>query len=101
VWGVVAAHRGTSEFSAQAVGRTLAALVEAGRRGGVVVAEEGRRWWEGEVPVLNASVRQDSLGVVAGRMAGLEGVVGRWFEFDAGIEGEGGEGDAEEGSDGS
>ncbi|KAI5848269.1 hypothetical protein BZA05DRAFT_446567 [Tricharina praecox] len=100
VWGLISAHAETSEFSAQGVGRTLAALVEVGRRAGagVVIAEEGEAWWETELSVLNASAsgRLDRLGVVAGRTVGLGKVLGRWFDFEEGCEGEGVEGEGGE-----
>jgi len=85
VWGLVAAHRETAEFSAQGLGRTAAALVEAGLRSGrrVLVGER----LEEEVvllPVLNSTVKVGSrLGEeIAGRTVGVRAVLGRWMVFE-------------------
>ncbi|KAF8248743.1 hypothetical protein K440DRAFT_624141 [Wilcoxina mikolae CBS 423.85] len=92
VWGLVMAHRETSQFSVQGLGRTVASLVDAGIRGGrtVVVGECGgveeydefRRWWEDSVPLLNTSVKLGSLGgTVMGKTVQVCKILGRWFHF--------------------
>ena len=88
VWGLVAAHRETAEFSAQGLGRTAAALVEAGLRSGrrVLVGErlEGEEGGEVLLPVLNSTVKVGSrLGEeIAGRTVGVGAVLGRWMVFE-------------------
>jgi hypothetical protein len=95
VYGLVELHRDTSEWSAQGLGNSLAALLEAGWRTErkIVVLEErkidgddvgrdedlgglgegsveGKTWrcWQERVPMLNGSVRR----------AGLESEDGGW-----------------------
>jgi len=96
VWGAIHAHRDSTEFSAQGVGRTLGALVDAVRHRPrrwtqLVIAEHGHDWWRTNLPVLNASVRQESLGVVAGRTLALRGLLERWFVFEMEVDGEDGD----------
>ncbi|KAH7417928.1 hypothetical protein BKA64DRAFT_183139 [Cadophora sp. MPI-SDFR-AT-0126] len=113
VYGLVALHRDTSEWSAQGLGRSVAALVEAGWRGGrgVVVLEE-REWdadgggdgvdsddggegrermltgWRERLPMLNGSVKRVGLenedGGWSGRTVEIGRVLGRWFRFERG-----------------
>ncbi|KAK0112778.1 hypothetical protein ONS95_014511 [Cadophora gregata] len=112
VYGLVALHRDTSEWSAQGLGISVAALVEAGWRGGrgVVVIEE-REWdadgniggnysdggegresrttgWEERLPMLNGSVKRIGLesedGGWSGRTVEVGRVLGRWFRFEKG-----------------
>ncbi|KAA8904659.1 hypothetical protein FN846DRAFT_24086 [Sphaerosporella brunnea] len=75
IWGLIAAHKETAEYSAQGLGRTLAAMVETGRE--VTIADGDENWWEAEVPVLN---KIGGSGL-EGRGVGLERVLGRWFRF--------------------
>ncbi|KAH7370379.1 hypothetical protein BKA65DRAFT_589725 [Rhexocercosporidium sp. MPI-PUGE-AT-0058] len=114
VYGLVAMHRDTSEWSAQGLGCSVAALVEAGGRGErmVVVLEEregsavtagdddeegrereGRRegrktGWEERLPMLNGSVKRVGLesedGGWSGRTVEVGRVLGRWFRFEKG-----------------
>ncbi|KAK2624397.1 hypothetical protein QTJ16_006347 [Diplocarpon rosae] len=101
VYGLVALHRDTSQWSAQGLGDTVAALVEAGKRSGrcVVVVEEkeldfgndaqgGRTAWGDRLPMLNGSVRRAGLesqdGAWSGRTVEVERVLGRWFAFKRG-----------------
>ncbi|PVH83566.1 hypothetical protein DL98DRAFT_454660 [Cadophora sp. DSE1049] len=108
VYGLVALHRDTSEWSAQGLGSSVAALVEGGWRGGrgVVVLEErdcvdvdvegggGERMerrttgWEERLPMLNGSVKRVGLesedGGWSGRTVEVGRVLGRWFRFERG-----------------
>lgn len=99
VYGLVGLHRDTSEWSAQGLGNSTAALVEVAWRMGqrVVVIEEklddGRdelggvdeRVWEERVPILNGNVRraglEDEDAVWSGRTVEVRRVLGRWFKF--------------------
>lgn len=92
VFGMVGLHRGMSEWSAQGLGGSAAALVEAGWRAGrgVVVMEEkedggGGRGWEESVPMLSGSVRRAELEgkdeVWSGRTVEIRRILGRWFKF--------------------
>ncbi|KAL2066363.1 hypothetical protein VTL71DRAFT_2434 [Oculimacula yallundae] len=112
VYGLVGLHRDTSEWSAQGVGDSVAALVEAGwraRRG--VVSLEEREWdggadgvgdgdegveggrekrtgWDERLPILNGSVKRVGLesedGGWSGRTVEVGRVLGRWFRFERG-----------------
>jgi hypothetical protein len=108
VYGLLELHRGTSEWSAQGLGNSIAGLVEAGWRTGrkVVVLEErgmdeclsdmeleeGRKnrvkVWEEGVPMLNGSVRQAGLesedGGWSGRTVEVGRILARWFKFGKG-----------------
>jgi len=105
VYRMVALHRDTSEWSAQGLGSSIAALVEAGWRGGrrVVVVEERdlhdeseggegaeirTTGWEERLPMLNGSVKRVGLesedGGWSGRMVEVGRVYGRWFSFERG-----------------
>ncbi|KAK4134572.1 hypothetical protein BT67DRAFT_421194 [Trichocladium antarcticum] len=109
VFNFLSLHRHTSEWSVQGLSSTAAALVEAGRRGGlrVVVAEQsgagrcggGLQALLGErVPVLSGGARR-AAGLEL-RLQGPEGsgwarrtadvgrVLGRWFRFRDGEWGE-------------
>jgi hypothetical protein len=101
VYGLVALHRDTSEWSAQGLGSSFATLVEAGwrtRRKVVVLeekvdgAEERRDGDErphdigGErLPMLNGNVRRAGLeggdAAWSGRTVEVRRVLGRWFKF--------------------
>ncbi|KAI5804998.1 hypothetical protein EDC01DRAFT_626901 [Geopyxis carbonaria] len=97
IWGLIAAHHDTSELSAQGIGRTAAAVIDAGLRSGKrVVLGEGwcerqdcnneeidrMNWIDAEVPILNATVKADGLdGGVSARTVAVRGVLGRWFVF--------------------
>lgn len=106
VYGLVAMHRDTSEWSAQGVASSVAALVEAGMRGrrGVVVFEERefddaldgaegeererKTGWEERLPMLNGSAKRVGLesedGGWSGRTVEVGRVLGRWFRFERG-----------------
>jgi hypothetical protein len=107
IYGVVGLHRDTSEWSAQGLGNSLAACVEAGWRSGgrVVVVEErkvkdedeveigierlgdeqevervrekGCEVWEERVPMLNGSVKRAGLESEEGGWSGRTVEVGR------------------------
>ena len=106
IYGIVELHRDTSEWSAQGLGNSLAALVEAGYRSGrrsvvveerkmddcVVELEEGltglgegegeprkvlRKCWQERVPMLNGSVRRIGLESEDGGWSGRTVEVGR------------------------
>ncbi|KAF8541500.1 hypothetical protein BDD12DRAFT_829060 [Trichophaea hybrida] len=92
VWGLVMAHRETSQFSVQGLGRTVASLVDAGIRSGrtVVIGDCGavekygefKMWWEDSVPLLNTSAKVGSLsGTVIGKTVPVSKILGRWFHF--------------------
>ncbi|XMA10623.1 hypothetical protein WAI453_003414 [Rhynchosporium graminicola] len=108
VYGLVGMHRDTSEWSAQGLGNSVAALVDAGWRGGrgVVAVEErecdsdsdvrdgeegveGKRTgWDERLPMLNGSVKRIGLesedGGWSGRTVEVGRVLGRWFRFERG-----------------
>lgn len=96
VFGFLELHRDTSEWSAQGLSNTAAALVDAARDARVraVILEpiqhgDGSRSLEsviGEsVPVLSSSARRAAAdldeGVWTGRMVEVRRVLGRWFRF--------------------
>ncbi|PWY63180.1 hypothetical protein BO83DRAFT_456799 [Aspergillus eucalypticola CBS 122712] len=95
----LALHVPTSEFSAQGLSRTFAAVVEVADRGGMdlVLCEcrnvgdsmesgsgkgEGEVSWHTQVPLLNSSVRvgEQSTSYRGGGVP-VKRVVQRWFEF--------------------
>ena len=83
VWNAVAVHRGTAFWAAQGIGRTVAALVDAGRS--VLLGEPGLRtpWWEEAVPALNATVDTKTLPRhLMGRTTTVGKVLARWFVFE-------------------
>jgi hypothetical protein len=106
VYGLLELHRDTSDWSAQGLGNSVAALVEAGWRTGqkVVVfeelgindrssdvgAEERRKnrvkAWEEGVPMLNGSIRRAGLenedGGWSGRTVEVGRILARWFKFE-------------------
>jgi hypothetical protein len=111
VYGLVELHRDTSEWSAQGLGNSLAALFEAGWRNErkIVVLEERKiddgdeglgglgegnverktwRCWQERVPILNGSVRRAGLesedGSWSGRTVEMGRILGRWFRFGRG-----------------
>lgn len=104
VFGLVGLHRDTSEWSAQGLGSSAAALVDAGwrtKRRIVVLEEnvdsedgqdgEGKRSdkvWEERLPMLNGNVRRAGLegedAVWSGRTVMVRRVLGRWFRFGKG-----------------
>ncbi|RDL30733.1 Uncharacterized protein BP5553_10078 [Venustampulla echinocandica] len=111
VYGLVELHHDTSEWSAQGLGNSLAALVEVGSRSSVKIVlieereieeedvqvdevEEGDKWrklskvWEQKVPILNGSVRRAGLDVDdagwSGRTIEVGRILGRWFKFGRG-----------------
>lgn len=103
IYGLLECHRHTSEWSAQGVGITLSALVDAGNRTGrkVVLIEELdgaverdgmarkdniQRGWEEKLPILNGSVRRAGVeseeGSWSGRTVEMGRVLSRWFRFE-------------------
>jgi len=97
VYGLIELHRDTSEWSAQGLGSSVAAVLEAGFRGGrgVVVLEEkanedngGGKAWEERMPMLNGSVRRAGMesedGGWSGRTIEVGRVLARWFRFGRG-----------------
>jgi len=110
VYGLVELHRDTSEWSAQGLGASMAALVEAGRSGGGagrIFLCEGRedgdggqdggedgdegegekQWWEERIPMLSGSVRRAGMeGEIgwSGRTVEIGRVLGRWCRFGKG-----------------
>ncbi|KAE9371270.1 hypothetical protein N431DRAFT_294286, partial [Stipitochalara longipes BDJ] len=109
VYGLLELHRDTSEWSAQGLGNSIAALVEAGRRTErKVVALEERgvddglrdmaleerrkikiKIWEEGVPMLNGSVRRAGLESEeegwTGRTVEIGRILARWFKFEKGV----------------
>jgi len=106
VYGLVELHRDTSEWSAQGIGNSTAAVVEAGWRTGrnVVLVEERNmtiehrgvgdegeevrklsKCWEERVPMLNGSVRRAGFesadGAWSGRTVEVGRILARWFKF--------------------
>ena len=99
LWGFVALHRSTFEYSAQGISRTLAAAIEAGHFQSqrlLLVEDRGLDSHEGvedsdrqqfdpwreQVPLLNGSVRfgGEEKGW-AGRMIELRDVIRKWCRF--------------------
>lgn len=97
----MAAHKDTAEFSAQGIGRTIAAVVDGGLRAGmkILLGEEAGELDNGvEVPLLNVTMRGEGniratpssvLGnkgkrggalEIECRSIPLERVLGRWCE---------------------
>lgn len=79
-------HATTSEFSAQGLSRTFAAMVETAAREGMDLVlcecqgsgesvENGGSLWNEHVPILNGSVRMEGRGV------SVRSVAKRWFDF--------------------
>lgn len=103
VYGFLALHRDTSEWSVQGLSTTSAVLVEAAKRTGlkaVVVeprllqtlakeedeeTEEGERMLAEKVPILSGSVRRATAGLGTtgwtGRTVDVRTVLRRWFRF--------------------
>ncbi|KAK2044701.1 hypothetical protein LZ31DRAFT_575691 [Colletotrichum somersetense] len=94
VYGLLNLHRDTSEWSAQGLSNSAAALLEAARRTEfkpVVVEPKGAGGHEDfktvlqdDLPVLSGSSRRGDEGVWAGRTVKVKQVLGRWFRFQAG-----------------
>ncbi|KAK2008168.1 hypothetical protein LZ32DRAFT_609707 [Colletotrichum eremochloae] len=93
VYGLLNLHRDTSEWSAQGLSNSAAALLEAAQRTEfkpVVVEPKGAGGHEDfkavlqdDVPVLSGSSRRDE-GVWTGRTVKMKQVLGRWFRFQTG-----------------
>ncbi|KAK1570255.1 uncharacterized protein LY79DRAFT_527246 [Colletotrichum navitas] len=92
VYGLLNLHRDSSEWSAQGLSNSAAALLEAARRTGfkpVVVEPKGagghdfKAVLQDDVPVLSGSSRRDE-GVWTGRTVKAKQVLGRWFRFQMG-----------------
>jgi hypothetical protein len=104
VYGLLALHRDTSEWSAQGLGNSVAALVEAGWRAErrVVLLEErsdsgtrpgdggdkAQKVWGEQLPMLNGSVRRAGLeadgGGWSGRTVEVGRILQRWFKIEKG-----------------
>lgn len=92
VYGFLELHRDASEWSAQGIGSSLAALVDGAARNGfrAVVVElkgigglEAEKGVKQEIPLLNGtSMRED--GTWAGPTVPVSRVLSRWFEFEHG-----------------
>lgn len=96
---MVALHATTTEFSAQGLSRTLAAVVESASRAGLdlllcectnavdtMSAQWGGSLWDVQVPLLNGSVRlRGEEGNWGGRGVSVKQVAKRWFDFDEGM----------------
>lgn len=90
VYGFLEVHRVTSEWSAQGIANSAAALVDAAARNslgaGVVEPRGGGDGFEGldeflgeNVPLLSGTLMRDS-GAWNGRTVEIRRVLGRWFE---------------------
>ncbi|GKT45470.1 uncharacterized protein ColSpa_05651 [Colletotrichum spaethianum] len=93
VYGFLNLHRDSSEWSAQGLSNSAAALIEAARRTEfkpVVVEPKGAGGHEDfkavlrdDIPVLSGSSRRDE-GIWTGRTVEVKRVLGRWFRFQMG-----------------
>ncbi|KAK0746465.1 hypothetical protein B0T18DRAFT_368880 [Schizothecium vesticola] len=95
IYGLLALHRETSEWSVQGLGGTAAVLVEAAARVGMrAVVVEPRAYGEevelgqllgDEVPILSGVARRTGLALRgsgwAGRTVEVKRVLARWFDF--------------------
>ncbi|KAJ5690342.1 hypothetical protein N7462_004734 [Penicillium macrosclerotiorum] len=94
---LVALHATTTEFAAQGLSRTFAALVESASRAKMDVilyectnavnptsTDWGAELWKKQVPLLNGSVRirGEDGGNWGGRGVSVKQVAQRWFEFE-------------------
>ena len=109
IYGLLALHRETSEWSVQGLSGTAAVLVEAAARVGMrAVVVEPRAYGEevelgqllgDEVPILSGGARRTGLalrgGGWAGRTVEVKRVLARWFDFREGGWDRGGEGEGE------
>ncbi|KAK1146020.1 hypothetical protein N8T08_003668 [Aspergillus melleus] len=89
----LALHHSTSEFSAQGLSRTLAAVVETAAReaADLVLCEcqdvtrpdnSGLTLWDAQVPLLNSSVRTGrDESTWGGQSVPVRHIAQRWFEF--------------------
>jgi hypothetical protein len=101
VYGFLALHRDTSEWSAQGLSNTAAALVEVARENGfrAVIVEPRADRMEGEgtemeallgagLPVITGAMRRANgdgeEGGWTGRKVDVRRVLGRWFGFEGG-----------------
>ncbi|CCF43580.1 hypothetical protein CH063_13239 [Colletotrichum higginsianum] len=93
VYGFLDLHRDSSEWSAQGLSSSAAALVEAARRTGfkpAIVEPRGagghgdfKAVLRDDAPVLSGGSRRDD-GVWTGRTVEVKRVLGRWFHFQTG-----------------
>ncbi|KAK1975367.1 hypothetical protein LZ30DRAFT_605818 [Colletotrichum cereale] len=93
VYGLLNLHRDSSEWSAQGLSNSAAALLEAARRTEfkpVIVEPKGagghadfKAVLRDDVPVLSGSSRRDE-GVWTGRTVEVKRVLGRWFRLQTG-----------------
>ncbi|KFH45156.1 hypothetical protein ACRE_039970 [Hapsidospora chrysogenum ATCC 11550] len=90
VYGFLEVHRVTTEWSAQGIANSAAALVEAAARnsfraavveprGGGVEFEALDEFLGEEVPLLSGTLRKES-GAWSGRTVEIRSILGRWFE---------------------
>ncbi|KAK7403965.1 hypothetical protein QQX98_010242 [Neonectria punicea] len=92
VYGLLALHRDTSEWSAQGVGNSTAVLVDCAARNAfrpVVVEPRGVGGHDGldrlgreMVPLLNGTAMKDD-GTWSGRNVSVRQVLSRWLEFES------------------
>ncbi|KPM45377.1 hypothetical protein AK830_g1155 [Neonectria ditissima] len=92
VYGLLALHRDTSEWSAQGLGNSTAVLVDCAARNAflpVVVEPRGAGGHDGldhlareTVPILNGTPRNED-GIWNGRSVTVQQVMSRWFEFES------------------
>ncbi|TQN71744.1 hypothetical protein CSHISOI_03754 [Colletotrichum shisoi] len=93
VYGFLDLHRDSSEWSAQGLSSSAAALVEAARRTGFKPAiveprgagghEDFKAVLRDDAPVLSGGSRRDD-GLWTGRTVEVKRVLGRWFHFKTG-----------------
>ncbi|PNH66236.1 hypothetical protein VD0002_g3044 [Verticillium dahliae] len=93
VYGLLALHRETSEWSAQGIGSTAAGLVQSARGAAFrAVVVEPRREGPGDgfeallgelAPALSGGSRRDE-GGWTGRTVDVRRILGRWFRFQTG-----------------
>lgn len=94
VYGFLDIHRNSSEWSAQGIGNTAAALVEAAQRCGfraIAVEPRGAGGHENfdmvladPAPVLSGGTKRREEGGWTGRTIETRRILGRWFRFQRG-----------------
>ncbi|KAH6895688.1 hypothetical protein B0T10DRAFT_223831 [Thelonectria olida] len=91
VYGLLSLHRDASEWSAQGIGNSAAALVDCAVRNefrpviieprGVGGHEDLQRLSNEIIPLLNGTARKDD-GSWSGRTVNIRQVLSRWFKFE-------------------
>ncbi|KAG9245207.1 hypothetical protein BJ878DRAFT_502513 [Calycina marina] len=112
VYGFVKLHEDTSQWSAQGLGNSMSALIDAGlqtKRDLIVVEERGNNYresedflandratrknmrichaWQQQLPLLSGNERRDGISGDAGysgRTVETARILGRWFKFEEG-----------------